>query len=662
MEKNFNNDNIDLFEEKNTNIKNDNLTYSKINNINKIDNLNIIEKNNLKDIIIKSKNKVVPKKNKLEDNRKNLIDLIYINEENTCSIKEPKCEENDEKDELNSISTDIISHCSSSSNLPDIENDIIKKNYICEVHNKKFIGYCLDCSKNICNQCVKNTDIHNKHQKSFYNKLILTEPQEQEYNYRLKLGQNSLKKLRRIIIKLCYKLINMNEIVLKNKLKKAYIKYYKLNIYQIEYARFVFTRYIIQKKISLINYQILVNVYQIKFKTIKFPNSKDIIEEAKNIIDFLANKDNNILRETNLPHSDIKINFNQIYIDNYYKMKKKKILENKIKESNNSIIEKKTINNIIKSPDQINYEEKKLAKEVLKNKNTIDKKKFMKEPIDQTKITTTTSIFLSNASSLKSENNKDIIDKKNPKIKKKITKNNKTNELYNKEEKLYKEIGEQLSDEYLNFIKDHPPLNDGIEVQIYKKIKFIYKDKINNNKIFSIYQGECQKGTQIRHGRGLFKWADGEKYIGYWANNKREGPGLNYYSNGNLYVGMYKNGKKEGKGKYKWKNGDFYEGMWKNGVKDGEGIYKCSNGDFYKGLFKNDKLNGKGVYTWKNKYIYEGDFKNNSIDLEGNGDLHKNINNNNKNNNEEEKTNIEVIKIVTQGKSIVKIINEDDKI
>ena len=70
--------------------------------------------------------------------------------------------------------------------------------------------------------------------------------------------------------------------------------------------------------------------------------------------------------------------------------------------------------------------------------------------------------------------------------------------------------------EYSNFIENHPPLDDGIEVEFHKEIKFMYKDKIKNKIIYSLYQGECQKGTQIRHGRGFFKWGDGEKYIGYW--------------------------------------------------------------------------------------------------------------------------------------------------
>ena len=261
--------------------------------------------------------------------------------------------------------------------------------------------------------------------------------------------------------------------------------------------------------------------------------------------------------------------------------------------------------------NKIHFEHDNIASDILKG--NINKQKIIKETINQTKITTTTSIFLSN-SSLKTDFKN--IGKKKEKMLKKITKKIITNRQYNKTEK-YKETGDELSYECLNFIEENPPLKDGIEVQFHKELKFVYKDKENNKIIYSIYQGECQKGTQIRHGRGFFKWGDGEKYIGYWVNNKREGKGTNYYSNGNSYRGMFKNGKKEGRGRYEWKNGDVYEGEWKNGMKEGQGIYCYSNGDYYKGPFTNDKINGKGIYIWKNQAQYSGDFKDNYINGEG---------------------------------------------
>jgi hypothetical protein len=273
---------------------------------------------------------------------------------------------------------------------------------------------------------------------------------------------------------------------------------------------------------------------------------------------------------------------------------------------------------------QENFQEKKEDKEFPKTCFKIEKQKLIEETINQTKITTSTSIF---SSSLISKNNNDLIntkrDKKLKKITKKITKKMKKNKLFLQAEKINEEKEKEFSNDYENFIKENPPLNDGVEVQFHNEIKFVYEDKKNNKKIYSIYEGECQKGTIIRHGRGVFKWEDGEKYIGYWINNKREGKGKIYYSNGNYYEGMFKDGKKEGIGRYEWKNGDLYDGEWKNGVKEGNGTYYCSNGDLYTGSFHNDKIDGQGIYTWKSQDQYKGEFKNNNID--GVGRLYKKV-------------------------------------
>ena len=154
------------------------------------------------------------------------------------------------------------------------------------------------------------------------------------------------------------------------------------------------------------------------------------------------------------------------------------------------------------------------------------------------------------------------------------------------------------------------------EVEYRENIKYIYLDKNKKKEINCFYHGEFKKGTQIRHGRGLFVWDDGEFYLGYWVNDKREGIGKNRYKNGNIYEGSYKKGKKDGDGIYKWKNGDKYTGKWKNDMKEGKGIYEYSNGDVYEGYFKKDKIHGNGVYTWANKITFRGEFKNNLIDKE----------------------------------------------
>ena len=53
-----------------------------------------------------------------------------------------------------------------------------------------------------------------------------------------------------------------------------------------------------------------------------------------------------------------------------------------------------------------------------------------------------------------------------------------------------------------------PPMDDNIIVE--KRNPRENKD----NKV--IYYGEWKKDKNIRHGRGIQKWLDGAKYIGYW--------------------------------------------------------------------------------------------------------------------------------------------------
>ena len=607
-----------LLKEKYLNEKNNNL-LELAKNINLYSNQNLKNDDIIKDIKIKN--------NIFNNKDLSLFEKMSILEENNKSLKQTESNNKDINTINNesNINNTIIKEHFESILLKNIceSNEIIKLNFLCGIHhNKKFDSYCITCNKNICNDCIEYTDIHKEHNIIIFSNFILKIPEE-EIKYRLYSSQKSLRYLKQLLLNICSELIDINEIILKNKVKKAYIKYYKQNLYQIKYANFLYLRYIFQKKFSLFNYQVLENIYQIKFNNVIFPDtSKDIKERANLFIQFLSRNENYILLSNN---SEIFERINLINQNNN--------LNNLNEIKDNNIIHVDNENN------EITYKQKNITNKIITN--TIENEIFLNK-INETKITT--SIFL------KSDNSKSLIGKKKEKIIKKFTKKKLTHRLYNKKsEKINKEIGEHLFFEYSNFIENHPPLDDGIEVEFHKEIKFMYKDKIKNKIIYSLYQGECQKGTQIRHGRGFFKWGDGEKYIGYWSNNKREGHGINFYNNGNVYKGLYKNGKKEGKGRYEWKNGDIYEGEWKNGVKEGEGIYYCSNGDYYKGLFVNDKINGQGIYTWKNEDQYKGGFKNNYI--EGEGVLYKKINK------KEENSSIkESFKIYTKEKSLINII------
>ncbi len=50
------------------------------------------------------------------------------------------------------------------------------------------------------------------------------------------------------------------------------------------------------------------------------------------------------------------------------------------------------------------------------------------------------------------------------------------------------------------------------------------------------------------HGKGIMKFALGDKYDGNWRDGFKDGKGTYWYPNGNRYDGNWKNNKKDGKG------------------------------------------------------------------------------------------------------------------
>ncbi len=59
----------------------------------------------------------------------------------------------------------------------------------------------------------------------------------------------------------------------------------------------------------------------------------------------------------------------------------------------------------------------------------------------------------------------------------------------------------------------------------------------------------------VIHGRGTYIWADGQRYDGDWANDRRHGQGVLYYPTGDQVHGNWANGRLAGKGRY-WRSSD----------------------------------------------------------------------------------------------------------
>ena len=74
------------------------------------------------------------------------------------------------------------------------------------------------------------------------------------------------------------------------------------------------------------------------------------------------------------------------------------------------------------------------------------------------------------------------------------------------------------------------------------------------------------------------------------------------FANGNKYVGAWKNNKLHGEGTYTWPSGAQYVGAWKDNERHGEGTYTYPNGNTMIGAWDNDTYFGtKSAWDKKEK-------------------------------------------------------------
>ena len=76
------------------------------------------------------------------------------------------------------------------------------------------------------------------------------------------------------------------------------------------------------------------------------------------------------------------------------------------------------------------------------------------------------------------------------------------------------------------------------------------------------YDGEWNRQTGMKHGRGYQIWSDGSIYEGYWKNDKANGRGRLIHADGDIYDGYWKDDKAHGYGEYTHTDGAKYEGYW----------------------------------------------------------------------------------------------------
>jgi len=68
---------------------------------------------------------------------------------------------------------------------------------------------------------------------------------------------------------------------------------------------------------------------------------------------------------------------------------------------------------------------------------------------------------------------------------------------------------------------------------------------------------------------GTYTFADGDKYVGEWRDDKRHGQGTYTFASGSKYVGEFRDSEKNGQGTYTFADGDKYVGEYRDGKSHG---------------------------------------------------------------------------------------------
>ena len=121
------------------------------------------------------------------------------------------------------------------------------------------------------------------------------------------------------------------------------------------------------------------------------------------------------------------------------------------------------------------------------------------------------------------------------------------------------------------------------------------------------YEGDWH--ANMRHGKGVEKWADGKVYKGDFVKDTKEGFGDFSYPDGSSYTGNFHQNLFNGYGIF-YRLGKYeYSGNFLNGFKHGKGKINYENGDYYEGEFYRGKRHGKGIFFWADEEnVYDGEW------------------------------------------------------
>ena len=434
----------------------------------------------------------------------------------------------------------------------------------CSEHLNSYTYYCLDCHKNICNNCIS----HNNHKKVVLSNLIINEEKLMQYRNTLKILKNNYNNFYNECDKTIKEVLEYIE-NFNNNLRK----FKNVNDFSFNICEDLLNSYQYLKNKNCLNYEIITNIRDIlNFNDIKFDMDKNF----------------NCLARLIYINSIIKLEYNTLF-----KLGKNFInYDMKITEEEEKLIKSKNKNTNLKYQKLINY-----------NFNDTYYGYFEYDPD-----TSETKYQINGFGIMVNKNYKYIGEfKKGDKNgfgifyyddgSYEFCKYNKnTLEAY----KLYRTTGQIDFCKYTKIIEK------------YQKYGIIYIEIPNGTKKINIIKNNNYDDYGIMYNM------NGELYEGYYKSNARDGYGiLNSQTEGKIVKGIfYKDKLKFGRTEYTdWTN----EGEFNMGLKDGYIIeYDEFKRKHFEGEYKNGKREGFGIrYNTNGNISYKGFFRNNLEDIFG---------------------------------------------
>ena len=160
---------------------------------------------------------------------------------------------------------------------------------------------------------------------------------------------------------------------------------------------------------------------------------------------------------------------------------------------------------------------------------------------------------------------------------------------------------------YTNLIKDKDELLKLIfrikplERETGDKAQLEVEEIMKSNS--SLYYGEKNQINHLAYGRGLLICSNGSHYLGYFKDDFfQDGIGKSVNADGNIYFGQFKSGIANGIGHFKTKNGNKFEGYWVDNKLEGFGIISIEKSEqFYSGELKKGNISCRRYFFF---FIY----------------------------------------------------------